>query len=203
MAEIETYNTIRRTKDGAIFGLNIRNDLFSLRKPRIILTITNPPSDRMDGKNRYAWMNFGVDEMLTFMRKLQEGMEEITLETEGKEIWEFRKGGEDRKRRYGADVLSRSFTMTADKGRILLKIEIFEGRQLFAKNRWGKSLPGIVEPIGKTPLESVYYDLDEGTAENLAYVLDKEYAAWRCALNQDLFAHPEKYTYYGLEEKRM
>lgn len=203
MAEIEIYNTLLRTKDGAVFGLNVRNDLFSLRKPKINLTITNPPNEKSEGKSRYARMYFGTEEMLSLMRKLKEGARLSQSSTESRELWKIYKGGEDRKKHYGVDILSRVFTMTADKGRTFLKIEIMEGKQLFVKNKWGKSLPGIVKPIGKPPLESVRYALNEEASLNLAYVLDKEYAAWRGALNQDMLAHPERYTYYGLEEKRL
>lgn len=202
MAELDIYKTLLRTKDGAVFGLNVRNDLFSLRKPKINVMITNPPNGKSGEKSRYARMYFGTDEMLILMRKLREGIQEAEAGAESRELWKLYKGGEDRKKRYGLDILSRVFTMTADKNRIFLKIEILEGKQLFVKNKWGKSLPGIVKPVGKPPIESVRYALSKDAAANLAYALDKEYAAWRSALNQDLLQHPERYTYFGPEGER-
>lgn len=195
MSELEIYSSLLRTKNGGIFSMNIKNDLYSMRKPKVMLTIINPANEASQGKNRFAKMYLGTEEMIVLIQKLKQGVRLIQSDSEKSELLKIYKGSEDKRKRYGVDIISRAFTVTVDKDRIYFRIELMEGKQLFTKNKFGKSIPGIVKPTGKPAFESVHYALNCDAALTLAYILDKEYTAWRCTLNQDLFINPRKYQY--------
>lgn len=195
----DVFNSILRTREGAIFGLNVKNNFFSMKTPKITLTITNPPDkEKQDGKARYAKVFLDPVEVIEFIRKLQQGVRNnLAGQNNRAELYKIYKGGPDKKRRFGVDIVSRIFSVTADKGRIFLKIEISVGKQMQTKNKLGQSVPGVVKPAGGPPLESVSFALNNDSAMNLAYSLDKEYAGWRAALNYDMLVNPSKYTYHS------
>lgn len=202
MAELEVFNSILRTRDGGIYGLNVTQNFYFMRSPKLFVTITNPPAkDSTTGKGRYAKVFLDMTEVIGLIRKLKAGVAHNRSDQGKMELCKIYKGGRDNKRRFGVDIVSRIFTVYAEKGRIFMKIELSKGTQAMTKNKFGQSVPGVVRPAGGPALETVSFALNEDTALNFAFMLDKEYAAWRAALNLDFLYHQDKYAYHGENRK--
>ena len=198
MPELTIFKAVLRARDGGIYGLHVAQDFYFMRAPKLFVAITNPPRQDagQEKKSRYAKMFLDSDsDGIHLIRKLQMGVSYLRTHPEKLDLLKIYKGGKDHKRRYGVDVVSRILTMYAEKSRIFLKIEISKGEQKQARNKEGALVPGVVKPMGGAPLTSVSYALNEDATLDLAFALEKEYAAWRCALNMDFLAHPEKYAY--------
>ena len=198
MPELTIFKAVLRARDGGIYGLHVAQDFYFMRAPKLFVSITNPPRQdaEQEKKSRYAKMFLDPDsDGIHMIRKLRMGVSHLRSHTEWLDLCKIYKGGKDHKRRYGVDVVSRILTMYAEKNRIILKIEISKGEQKQARNKEGALVPGVVKPAGGSPLASVSYALNEDAALDLAFALEKEYAAWRCALNMDFLQHPEKYAY--------
>lgn len=196
MAQLEVYNTLLRTKDG-IYGIIVAQDFYFMKSPKAVVTITNPPAkDSTDGKGRYARVFLDIKEVPMIIRKLKAGVAAIRNGSET-ELCKIYKGGRDGGKRFGVDIVSRIFTLSTYKNRIYVKIELSKGVQATTKNKAGESVPGVVKPAGGPPLEKVTFALSEDAALDLAFALEKEYAAWRTALNVDFFYHSDKYAYHG------
>lgn len=199
MPELTILKDVLRTRDGNIFALNVMQDFYFMNSPKFIFSITNQSShDSENGnKSRYAKMYLdAVKDGIPLIRKLKQGVSHNRSSQEHLELCKFYKGGKDYRHRYGVDVISRIFTMYAENGRIILKIEISKGEQKQTRNKSGQSVPGVVKPAGGSPIETVSYALSEDAALNLAFMLEKEFAAWRCALNTDFLYYPKKYSYH-------
>lgn len=198
MSDLPIFKNVLRTRDGSIYALTLSQDFYFMRSPKLIISITNQTRQGSDGgsKSKYAKMYLDVDkDGVSLIRKLRQGVAHNRSSQERMELCKYYKGGKDYKRKYGVDVISRIFTMSAEKGRIFLKIEISKGEQKQTRNKSGQSVPGVVKPAGGSPIETVSYALSEDAALDLAFMLEKEYAAWRCALNTDFLYHPQKYSY--------
>ena len=198
MPELTIFKAVLRARDGGIYGLHVAQDFYFMRAPKLFISIMNPPRQdaEQEKKSRYAKMFLDPDsDGIHMIRKLRMGVSHLRSHTEWLDLCKIYKGGKDHKRRYGVDVVSRILTMYAEKNRIILKIEISKGEQKQARNKEGALVPGVVKPMGGAPLTSVSYALNEDAALDLAFALEKEYTAWRCALNMDFLQHPEKYAY--------
>ena len=75
MAELEVFNSILRTRDGGIYGLNVTQNFYFMRSPKLFVTITNPPAkDSTTGKGRYAKVFLDMTEVIGLIRKLKAGV---------------------------------------------------------------------------------------------------------------------------------
>lgn len=196
MASLEVFNPILRARDGGVYGLVVSQNFYSMKTPKLHIAITNPPKEK-GGKGRYAEFYINATEAISFIRKLKAAVAHNRQEQSRAEFFKLYKGGPDKKNRYGGGIVSRIFSLSAEKGRSYLKIEVSKGVQVMTKNGAGKSVPGVVKPAGGPPLESVSFALNDETALDLAFVLEKEYTAWRTTLNIDFFYHQDKYEYRG------
>ena len=197
MAELEVYNSVLRTREGAIFGLRVTQNFFFMKSPKMCISITNPPSkEKGDGKARFARIYLDTEEIIEMIRKLKRGVAHTRTSQARMELYKAYKGGPDYKHRYGVDIVARIFSLYADKGRLFMKIDISNGKQVQTKNKLGQLVPGVVKPAGGPTLEAVSFSLNEDKALNLAFVLEKEYEAWRCALVSDYMRNPDKYAFH-------
>ena len=141
MAELEVFNSILRTRDGGIYGLNVTQNFYFMRSPKLFVTITNPPAkDSTTGKGRYAKVFLDMTEVIGLIRKLKAGVAHNRSDQGKMELCKIYKGGRDNKRRFGVDIVSRIFTVYAEKGRIFMKIELSKGTQAMTKMMAGRRL---------------------------------------------------------------
>ena len=62
-------------------------------------------------------------------------------------------------------------------------------------NEEGELVDGVVKPVAGGVLQTSSFSLTAESALDIAYRLDREYAAWRCAVNVDAMQHPDKYQH--------
>ena len=179
--------TIPKRIGGGIFTINADNNLFHMKTPKILFTITQPSQDG-SGKYDYERAFLDIKEVNLLIRGIKFN--------QNKEVMKSFKGGFDKKLN---KLVARIFKAERnEKGYLILSIELADGIQTYTTNKYNQKVPGVVKPAGGGKIikkGSIALTRDESLY--LADMLDKELTAWRTVLNFDFMSNKAKYDYHG------
>ena len=186
---VPIYNAIVRSRDGGIYSLDIVHAFYELDAQKLIITIVNPAPNA----DKPHWSKFflDIDELTRLIIKLRAAA--LHPPATKTEVMKSYKGGKNKDERWNVPIVSRIFEVIAEGGKFFFQITILRGEQAQVRNKNGELVAGVVKPVASGVLQTVSFSLTAESVLDVAYRLDREYTAWRCAVNIDAMQHPEKY----------
>ena len=181
--------------NGGIFSVALMNELFFMKTPKIGVQLVQP---QKDGKHAAATAHLDVFEASRLAHNIL-----YVDPSNPDEIASSYKGGPD-KNRLGADgqpmIVSRVFRAkrNREKRSVILSVEYLEGERVYATNKFGQKVPGIVKPKrGGQVFMKNSISLTRDEAIYLAKAIERELQAWRTVISADYMRNPQKYRFNG------
>ncbi len=192
---LEVVDIVKKV-GGGVWSLVITNALYHMKTPKLSIVAIQPSGREGESKHVAAQAFIDVKEADALVRNIRT-INKINPE----EVLTSYKGGPDKK--YDNRIVSRVLRVKRDlnKNAVLFSIEILEGEQSFATNKYGQKVPGIVKPKrgGETFLKNMI-SLTRDEALFVADMIDRELMAWRVVLGADFMRNPSKYLGVAQQE---